>query len=253
MYKNELKVAKDIARQAGDIIMEYFDGDQELAHKADGSVVTIADKKVNSMVIAELQKHFDDGIIGEEESTADFGSGRKWFCDPIDGTKAFVIGVPTAMFSLALVIDGSPVLGIAYNPFLDHMYWGIKGHGSYRNNTKIKVSKGKLKDNYVLMSSSIEKLVEEPDAVKKLAEIDAKPTSLPGAVFKSCLVAQGKVVGYFEPVVYAHDMAAVDVIITEAGGMVTSLEGKKLDYTKPFIGAAVSNKVIHSELLNCLK
>lgn len=253
MFEDELKVAKDIARKAGDIIMEYFDGDQELAHKADGSVVTIADTKVNSMVIDELNKHFDDGIIGEEESTADFGSGRKWFCDPIDGTKAFVIGVPTAMFSLALVIDGRPVLGVAFNPFLDHMYWGVKGHGSYRNDAKLQVATGKLKNNYVLMSSSIEKLVEEPGAVNKLNDIGAKPTSLPGAVFKSCLVADGKVVGYFEPVVYAHDMAAVDVIVNEAGGMVTSLDGKKLDYTKPFRGAAVSNKVVHSGLLDCLK
>ncbi|HEX5456427.1 MAG TPA: hypothetical protein VFW77_03620, partial [Candidatus Saccharimonadales bacterium] len=71
-YQKELRVAKDIALKSGSIMLEYFDGEQGLEHKEEitgATEVTIADKKINSLVIKELSKHFDDGIVGEEEST----------------------------------------------------------------------------------------------------------------------------------------------------------------------------------------
>src|SRR3990170_3369867 len=74
--------------------------------KKENSQVTIADKLINSLVIERLVTEFpNDGVIGEEESNTEYGAGRKWFCDPIDGTNAYIWGVPTAMFSLALVVD----------------------------------------------------------------------------------------------------------------------------------------------------
>src|SRR5437868_351607 len=103
-YSKELNAANEIAFKAGKIMLEYFDGDQQVDTKSDNSPVTIADKLINSMVIEELAKHFpEDGVIGEEESTTDYGPGRKWFCDPIDGTIGYIWGTPTSMFSLALV------------------------------------------------------------------------------------------------------------------------------------------------------
>ena len=103
MYEQELHTAQRIAREAGDIMRRYFDGDQQRQTKADGTPVTIADTTINSLVIQRLHETFpDDGVIGEEESTAGYGLGRKWLCDPVDGTKAFTWGVPTAMFSLEI-------------------------------------------------------------------------------------------------------------------------------------------------------
>ncbi|HEX5797251.1 MAG TPA: inositol monophosphatase [Candidatus Saccharimonadales bacterium] len=255
MYQQELKVAKLIAEKAGKIMLEYFDGEQELEHKpdpAEASEVTIADKKINSLVIAELSKHFDDGVIGEEESTSEYGPGRKWFCDPIDGTKAFVIGVPTAMFSLGLVVDGSPVLGVAYDPFLDRLYWGIKGQGSYCNEEKLAASKHGVNGHYVVVSSAMEKAVKKPHLIENLSAAGAKIDAVYGAVFKSCLVAHGRVVGYFEEDINAHDIAAVQVVVEEAGGRVTAYDGKELDYTKPFKGAVISNGTAHAALLKCI-
>lgn len=254
MYEDELRIAKNIAKLAGDIMLEYFEGDQQLDHKADGSVVTIADTKINSLVIEELSKHFNDGVIGEEESTTDYGTGRKWFCDPIDGTKAFVIGAPTAMFSLGLVIEGRPVLGVVYDPFLDRLYWAARGQGSYCNSEKLAVNSAvRLSDNYVMVTSNVERAVSETGQLEKLLKANAMPTSLPGAVFKSALVAQGRVAAHVEAQVNAHDMAAIEVIVEEAGGMVTGYDGKKLDYTKPFKGAVSSNGKVHQELIACLK
>src|ERR1700733_14684688 len=103
-FKKELEVATAIAKEAGVIMLKYFEDDQQVELKKDKTHVTIAENLINSLAIERLSKAFpDDGIIGEEESTSDYGMGRKWFCDPIDGTAAYVRSTPTAMFSLALV------------------------------------------------------------------------------------------------------------------------------------------------------
>ena len=92
---------------------QYFDIDQEGEWKDDGTPVTIADTAINRLVIERIVEAFpEDGVIGEEESNTEYGMGRKWFCDPIDGTKAYTWGVATAMFSLGLVVDGVPVAGV---------------------------------------------------------------------------------------------------------------------------------------------
>ena len=76
--------------------------------------------------------------------------------------------------------------------------------------------------------------------------------TLGGAVYKACLVACGKIEGYIEVGANAHDVAAIDLILVEAGGLVTGLDGKMLDYQKPFKGAVISNKVVHQELVDSL-
>lgn len=249
-YEKELTIAKNIAQNAGVIMWKYFDGDQQVETKIDNSPVTIADKEINSMVINELRKYFEDIIIGEEESTGDYGSGRRWFCDPLDGTKAFVFGVPTAMFSLALVENGRPVMGVAYDPFLDRLYEAVKGEGSYCNGKKIHVSDKNIELATVAISGGIVKL--RYPHIERLLDRKIKLMSLNGAVYKSCLVARGKIEGYLEPGVSGHDMAAVDLIIEEAGGIVTGLDGRILDYRNIFKGAVISNGVIHNELVMSL-
>lgn len=250
-YHKELEVAKGIAKQAGKVMLQYFDGDQQLELKADTSFVTVADKTINRLVIEEMAKHFDDVVIGEEESTGEYGMGRRWLCDPIDGTKAYVWGVPTAMFSLGLVVDGVPVLGVAYDPFLDRLYEAVAGQGSFCNGGALRVSHMGLKGGIVAVTSSIEKIKSRVGMFDYLIERGASLASFSGAVSKSCLLARGKFVGYFEKGVNAHDMAAVHVIVEEAGGKVTAVDGSSLDYSKPFRGAIVSNGVVHEELIEC--
>lgn len=253
MYFKEIEIAKSIALAAGEIMMEFFEGDQQLKHKTDGSEVTIADLKVNSMVISELNKHFKDGIIGEEESTADYGMGRRWFCDPIDGTKAFVQGLPTSTFSLALVIDGKPVAGVVYDPFLKKLYWGEKGSGSFCNGDKLRVSSGGLKGNFVGIHNHFEKIIKNPGYFNKLLEMGAITTPIHGTVYKGTLVARGKLVGFIEPGTNAHDVAAVQVLVEEAGGKVTGVDGQELDYSRPFKNAIISNGAAHDEIVTCGK
>lgn len=249
-FTAELEFAKKVAKDAGKVILRYFDADQKTVIKADGSPVTIADKKINSMVIAEIGKHFpQDGVIGEEESTTQYGSGRIWFCDPIDGTKGYTRGMPTAMFSLALIMDGIPQLGVACDPFLKRLYWGVKSGGSFCNGSRLEVSKETLKQGTVVISSSVRKIFSRSPEISALLKDGINMAGFSGAVYKSCLVARGKFVAYFEGGLNTHDVAAIQVIVEEAGGRVSTMNGGKLDYQNPFHGAVISNGVVHDELI----
>lgn len=252
----ELAVAKSIAAQSGAIMLKYFNDNTPISRKADDSPVTQADLEINRLVIEELGKYFNDGVVGEEESTAEYGMGRRWICDPIDGTRAFTWGVPTAMFSLGFVIDGISTMGIAYDPFLDLLYEARVGNGSYCNGKLIHVSNQKITEGYIGVSSSVEKILKNPSQAALIANLvnkDARLASFSGSVYRACLVARGKLAGYVEKNINTHDLAAVDVIIKEAGGIITDFYGRPLDYSKAFKGAVISNKVTHDDLLDCVK
>lgn len=253
MYDAELDFAKTLAKKAGAIMLEYFSIDKQIKYKDDASPVTIADEKVNRLVIEELSKKFDYEIIGEEESTTSYGKNETvWICDPIDGTRAFVYGVPTAMFSLGLVRKGKSVLGVAYDPFLDRMFYAVKGYGSYCNGRKIKVSDSGLKGHQVGIISEAKELINTKDVIQRLVDTGANAVYIEGAVYKSCLVAEGKFVGYFSDMPKTHDLAAVAVILEEAGGKITAPDGRPLDFSEYFEGAIVSNGKVHDDLIKIL-
>lgn len=250
IYAKELELAKSIAKEAGVIILKYFDGDQSIEIKEDASPVTIADKMVNSLVIKRLAEVFpEDGVVGEEESTSTYGMGRKWICDPIDGTQAYTLGIPSAMFSLAFVVDGKPVVGVAYDAFLDKMYTGQIGEKSFCNDAAISVSNLDCASGLVVVSSKVVKVSKMPYFQKMAADNINLISFTSGMVYKCCLIARGKFVGYVDPGVSPHDIAAIHSIVVGAGGTVTALDGTELDYSKPFKGALISNAIAHNELL----
>ena len=248
-YSKELAVAKKIAAKSGKIMLKYFDNDQAVEVKGDKSLVTIADKLINTMVIKELRKVFPkDIVIGEEESTGEYGMGRRWICDPIDGTAGYVWGTPTAMFSIALVVDGVPVVGVLYDPFLKLLYTGVKGGKSFCNKKVLKVSNKQMNKGIFGLTGSVKHL-DERKYWSALKTSGARFAAFSGAVYKYALIARGRLVGYIEAGLNPHDVAASHVILENAGGKVTDLYGKPLDYTKPFKGAIASNGVVHDTLV----
>ena len=249
-FKFELEVAIQIARSAGDIMRTYFSEGQQRVVKSDGTPLTIADTMINRMVIEKLHESFpDDTVIGEEESTGGYGMGRRWLCDPIDGTKAFTWGVPTAMFSLALVIDGKPTVGVAYEPQLNMMYQAVAGEGAYCNGQPLRVNGDTMQGGILATVSSPERIRDKAAYLREFIDSKVQMAIFSGAVAKSVRVAEGRFVGYLEEMVNPYDMAAVDVIVSEAGGKITTFDGMPLDYVHGFKGAVVSNGVIHDELL----
>ena len=248
-YEQELTVAMDVARSAGEIMRAYFHAEQGREIKQDGTPVTLADTTINALVIERLKAAFpEDIVIGEEESTGGYGMGRRWLCDPVDGTKAFTWGVPTAMFSLALVVDGRPVVAVCYEPMLDMLYSATKDGGAYCNARELHVNESTLSDGIVAIASAPDDIRSNP-IVHELLAAGLTTAVFSGAVYKATAVADGRFAGYVEHKVNAYDIVAVDLIVTEAGGVVTSLDGALHDYSAPLKGAIVANGVTHKKLV----
>lgn len=250
-FRHELQVAVGLAREAGKVILEYFDIDQGRRIKHDGTPITIADTKINALAMETLAKAFpNDGMVGEEGSTKDITQRRLWFCDPIDGTKAYTWGLPTAMFSLGLIVGDQPRLGVVYDPFLNRMYTAIHGQGSFCNGQRLHVNDEDLTNGIVATISSIAMAATDtPKVVNELIAAKVNLASFSGAVYKGTLVARGRMVAYIEEGIFPHDVAALHTIVTEAGGRISAPNGTALDYRKGFRGGLISNGRVHEQIV----
>lgn len=252
-----LDFAKRIALHAGEIMLKYFDADVSLREKADKTIVTIADEEINHMVIAEVEKAYPEhAIFGEEESSSRI-SEYTWVCDPIDGTVPYSKGIPVSVFSLALVQDGRPLVGVVYDPFMKRMYSAIKGQGAFCNDRPIQVSGAGLERHSVIDIEwwpEAEYNIDTP--LHTLSEQSKVYVLHLGSVVQGCcLVASGQYVACIFPgtVGKAVDMAAIKVIVEEAGGKVTDLFGDEQRYDGDVKGAIISNGVVHEELTSVLR
>jgi fructose-1,6-bisphosphatase/inositol monophosphatase family enzyme len=225
------------------------------SYKADKTVVTETDFAVNKLVIESINKRFPDhDILAEEESDMKRGSKMIWVCDPVDGTQVFSHGVPTCAFSLALVKDGKPILGIVADPFMDRICWAEKGSGAYLNGKKIKVSSQRTLDNALVSwccwnAAQFKLSTLYPRIVSK----NAYCVDLGSIAYQGMLVACGEFSASINPASMPHDTAALKVIIEEAGGQVTNLFGNEQRYDGPIKGVIMSNGFLHQELIGLIK
>lgn len=256
MMEEYLEFAKHVAFYAGDLIKKNFNNDIKIEYKEDRTPVTEIDKNINHYLITQVKKHFPyHDVLGEEESYIN-GNDFKWVCDPIDGTSMFTRGIPVSVFSLALVYNGEPIVGVVYDPYQDKMYSAIKGSGAYCNNEKIKVSnlnygdKGATVDYCMWNGAKYDTL----DIIKDIRS-DVKTCQI-GSVAHACmLVASGKIIGELFPGTEHGncDIAASKIIVEEAGGKITSFIGKEQRYDQAIDGALITNKVSHDKLLQKIK
>ena len=252
-----LNFAKELASKAGDVMREYFQADVSWREKADKTIVTVADEKINQLVIDEVARCYPDTSVFGEEGSVDKKSKLAWVCDPIDGTVPYAKGIPISVFSLALIDDGVPVLGVVYDPFTDRMYTATKGNGAFLNGLPMKVSDRGLEHQTTL---NIEWWPEaEFDVDTPLHDLSIKTEAyvlhIGCVVNAACWVAAGR----FEGCVFSGtkgknmDIAAVKVIVEEAGGKVTDLFGGEQRYDQDIKGAIISNSKTHDDILQCLK
>lgn len=240
-----LDVAISIAKQAGDIMRNNFTLGMKKEWKADSTPLTVTDTTINAMVIAEIAKYFpDEGIIGEEQSAEKHGD-YVWVVDPVDGTAPFSHGIPTFMFSLARTHKGSPILGVMYDPIMDRLLHAEIGKGSWFRGKQIKVSE---------MTSFRQSMINLdtdtiPQLRKLLTDLDAWCYTFNSAMYAGMMVAMGE----FVAEVYAYDKpwdgAAMKIIIEEAGGKVTDLNGNEQRYDTTINGCVATNGLLHDKLI----
>lgn len=256
-YETYLAFATSVAREAGDVMRHYFNlsmSDKHVEVKADNTPVSEADKKINQLLIDCVAKTFPNhGVLGEEQSMHN-ERAELWVCDPIDGTVSFILGVPTAMFSLAYVVNGEPQVAVMYEPMLDKLFTATKGGGAFLNGEPVQVSaRSSLQKANVGITASADQMFKREQFCKAMIADGARLSTVPGNVFKGSLVAQGRLDGYVFPGRSAHDIAAEKLVIEEAGGKVTSLDGEEQRYDGKIRGAVVSNGLIHEQIVQHLK
>lgn len=256
MNHEYLEFAKEIAIYAGKVMMDFYSRSVSFDYKEDNTIVTSVDKKINHYLIEKVnEKYPNHSVKGEEESNHK-NSKYTWVCDPLDGTGMYVNHIPVFVFSLALVYNGDPIVGVVYNPNEDKMYSALKGEGAYCNDDKIKVNDKKLGDlgyktNVEIFNNNI---IDEVSFIKELKKV-SKISSI-GSVARSCMaIASGDFsCDIFPGTEHGNcDIAASYLIVTEAGGKVTNLYGKKDRYDQDINGAIISNGISHNQILEIVK
>ena len=255
MEEEYLNFAKDVAKKAGEIMLKYFNINNDATYKNDKTIVTIADKEINSYLVEKVKEKYPlHSVDGEEEG---FGESEYvWVCDPVDGTAMYARHIPVAVFSLALVVNGAPIVGVVYDVFTNTFYTAIKGKGAYKNGVKIRVNEIDLGDmrgvaNFDMWSNAPYNIY---DTIKELGK-ETYFVSI-GSAIRACMcVASGE----FQFTIFpgtTHkncDIAAAKVIVEEAGGKVTDLFGNEQRYDKDINGAVVSNSILYDKVIDTIK
>ncbi len=219
-----LDEAVALAREAGRLTLQWFrSSDLAVDRKGDGTPVTAADRAGERLVRERLAAtHPDDAVVGEEEADTEGTSGRRWIIDPIDGTKAFTHGVPLYTTLLAYEDEHGSAIGVIDIPALGETVYAGRGLGCFCNDTPARVSeRDRLRGAY-LTTSGFD--YWEADALMA-AHASGMIMRTWGDGYGYALVATGRVEAMVDPVASPWDVAAMPVIIGEAGGRFTDFAG----------------------------
>ncbi len=244
---DDLRLALELADLSDDITLRHFRTSIAVRTKPDRTPVSEVDEAVERAIRARLQRERPgDAIVGEEFGTAGDGQ-RRWLIDPIDATKNYIRGIP--IFATLIALDG--VLGVISAPALGRQWSAVRGEGAFCNDLPIHVS-------------PIESLSEAQIGYDSISDFDsAGLTDKFLALLRRCgrgrafgdfwthmLVAEGAMEIAVEPAVAWWDMAAVQIIVEEAGGRFTTLDGRP----RADGGSGVStNGLLHDETLAALR
>ncbi|MFA5134615.1 MAG: inositol monophosphatase [Patescibacteria group bacterium] len=253
--KTTAALVHELARNAGKIMVRVFGMGIKKEWKRDSSPVTAADKEINQMVSEWVQKNFPKhGFLGEEGDMFNEKASDLWICDPIDGTIPFSHGIPTCTFSLALVQDGRPTLGVLYDPFLKRLFFAEKNRGATCNGKSVCVSSARSLRQTAIGTTIWKNAAYDIRSFNdQLAERGAFVLCHACTTYPGMLVAAGELSANIWPGKNPWDVAAQKIIVEEAGGKATDLFGKEQRYDRRVNGWIVSNGHVHSELVDIAK
>lgn len=252
--EKEKRLAVRAARAAGEIIRSLYDEKgAAVSTKAGGSPVTRADVEANRAIHRVLRGAFpEDGWLSEEtaDSPERLSRRRVWVVDPMDGTREFIQKIPEFAVSVALVEDGRPVVAVSYNPASGELFCAARAAGATRNGERIAVSPTSTLPSASVLASRSEHSRGEWDACDGMFQI----TPVGSAAYKLSLVASGKFDATFTLVPKNEwDVCAGALILEEAGGTVTDLDGRPLNYNRKATlleGLVASNGLLHGQILD---
>lgn len=250
----------EIAKNAGTILMKYHCKELDVQIKSDEyDFLTQADLESNDYIMKELRTAFpEDKILSEEsEDIPEDYSGRVWMVDPLDGTKDFVHKGTGFSVMIGLCVDGKPVLGVVYAPAKDLLYYGEKEKGSYveHNGKKSRLNVSDVTD--VAQSTTVTRIAqgEKRELDDMVSSLGAREIPESSIGIKMGLVAEGKADSLINTNYRCSkwDTCAPQIILEEAGGVVTSFGGLALDYMQDSLNwedlFVASNSLLHEDIL----
>jgi myo-inositol-1(or 4)-monophosphatase len=267
------QVGRQAALAAGAVMRLNYEKPHEITMKGTIDPVTETDYQCQEIIIGMIRQAFPDhGFLAEETALgqppypdheighpglaweADSSPTCRWIIDPLDGTVNFAHGFPAFCASIAFEVDGVLEYGVVYDPMRDELFEGRRGQGAWRNGQPIRVSDTARMDRALMATGFPYDIWERVTAT--MARVGRMVASAQGvrragaAALDMCYVACGRFDGYFEENLKPWDTAAGVVIVSEAGGKISTFDGSNYDIFAPNI--AVSNGVLHSALLKRL-
>ena len=248
-----VSVASEIAREAGALIERYRERRPDIEYKGESDLVTAADRASEKLVVEKLRARFPrHGIIGEEGSQIDAGADYCWYVDPIDGTTNFAHGYPLFNVSLGLAYKGEVIAGVVFDPVQNECFTAEKGSGAYLNYRKIQVSSTQgIKQG--LFATGFPS-ARRPEVglnlyfFHQISMLTHGARRAGSAALDLCFVACGRLDGFWEFGLNSWDAAAGILMVSEAGGEVSDMRGRR--YTLGGRDLAATNGVLHEELLD---
>ncbi|MDW3204940.1 MAG: histidinol-phosphatase [Alphaproteobacteria bacterium] len=240
-------IARPIARQ-------YFRTSLSVVSKQDDSPVTIADRSIEAAMREEIERTFPDhGILGEEHGTVRLDAEAVWVLDPIDGTKAFITGMPSFGTLIACCVGGRPILGVIDQPIQEERWLGAAGRVSTCNGTEITVSGRETLADSVLYATGPEMFVGTPEEARFARLRDAmRFTRYSGDCYAYGLLASGYVDLVVEAQLQPYDYCALAPVVEGAGGVIADWNGAPLTLNSDGRVVAAASPALHRAALQRL-
>lgn len=249
-------VAQKAAKAAGKYLLRHLGKIKEVSSKRGiTDLVTDVDKGSEKIIIDRIKKIFPEhSILAEESGEHDVGGEVRWVIDPLDGTTNYSHSFPAFCVSIGVIINGAVRIGVVYDPSRDELFTATEGHGALLNKKPIKVSSVSTVQESLVATGfgyNVDEKMSNIGYFKTLLE-KAQAVRRPGSAAIDLInVACGRLDGFWELGLSPWDTAAGQLLVKEAGGTVTTMEGDPFDVYKK--GIVATNSIIHDEMLSLLK
>lgn len=256
MWEKELQIAVEAAKAAGALLKERFGHVKNIVKKGQIDLVTEADLKSESVILEILTKHFPlDNILSEEKGVQEHNSARTWLVDPLDGTTNFAHGFPFYCVSIALQVGQELVVGVVYAPYMNELFEAASRQGAKLNGQPIYTSETKTIGEALLgtgfpydIHQRSEKVL---DLFKTMVLVAQGVRRAGSAALDLCYVAAGRLDGFWEQSLKPWDTAAGSVVLREAGGVLSTYDGRQYTpYENTIVGA---NPYIYGQMIEIIR
>jgi len=251
MSNSFLEVAVEIAQSAGKILREEMQRPLTISHKREFDLVTQADRRSEAFIVGQLQKYFPEHAVAAEEGTGkETSSDYRWHIDPLDGTTNFAHSYPCFCVSMALAHKDELLLGVIYNPVYDELFTAARGEGAFFNGNRIHCSQvHALKDSLLCTGFPNHDRGSNPN-FRYYWDFTLRSHGVRrdgSAALDLAFVAMGRFDGFWEFGLNPWDTAAGVVLVEEAGGTITDMQGQP--YTLGGSSILATNGLIKEEML----